>query len=69
MSHEERFVDLETRISFQEDAIHKISDAVYQQRKQIDAIEERLERIETFIKTLAPLLNAQSHEETPPPHY
>jgi len=66
---EERLVDIEAKITFQEDLIEELNKTVYQQQ-------QRLERLETACKSLAGQIQALTetrNEGMPanerPPHY
>lgn len=64
---EERFIDLEMRISHQEDMIDELNKTVYQQQN-------RLEQLEAAISVLAGRLAERANNNTiltyeKPPHY
>lgn len=66
---EERFIELETRIAFQEQTIKTLSDVMYEQQKKIDKLEElyvSLEKPANNPEKLQPGANL-IHEK--PPHY
>lgn len=66
---EDRLVDIESRISFQEDAIQELNKVVYQQQKQIQRLEAICESLIDHVRELrdsAPQSGA-GHER--PPHY
>lgn len=67
--NEERLINLETKIAFQEDQIDELNKTVYQQQKE-------MERLEAICKSLAghiEALSAARGEGMPanerPPHY
>ena len=64
MTDNERFAELESRITFQEDAIDKLSDMVARQEKD-------LERPTRMVQILAGQLKEAGIEpvDQPPPHY
>lgn len=66
---ESRIAELETRISFQEQAINELSDALAQSRIETGQMAERLRRLLEDLSALrsASLLDVAS--EPPPPHY
>lgn len=69
MHHEDRLIELETRLAHQDQAMLKLSDEVYQQQKQIAALEaccrQLLERLEQFTMSE----RAASPPDEVPPHY
>ncbi len=66
---EERIVELETRLAFQENTIEELSDVVAQQQIQLDdVIKELLALKEQYQNTNAEGAEGQG-EEPPPPHY
>lgn len=66
---EQRLVDLETKIAFQENAISQLSDVIVDQQRQIDQLRKELEALHLQVLALAPSLIAGQGEETAPPHY
>ena len=62
---EERFVDLEIRISHQEDMIYELNKLVYQQQVKIDQLEAVLK---DMAKRIIELENDRTINERPP-HY
>lgn len=67
--NEERLINLETKIAFQEDQIDELNKTVYQQQKE-------LERLEAICKSLAGHIESLSAARTEgmpvnerPPHY
>jgi len=65
---ERRIVDLETRIAFQEDAIHELSRTVVRQGNDIEALRREIETLRGQIRDLASAGLAAA-DEPPPPHY
>lgn len=65
---EQRLIDLETRVAFQEDAIQELSDVVYRQQQQLDRLEKinalMLQRLQDL-----PEGNPGSVVDEKPPHY
>ena len=66
---EERLIELETRLAFQEDAIHHLNQTVADQRRQIDALEQRIEQLKQRLQSLNPSPLEGDQPEPPPPHY
>jgi SlyX protein len=66
---ENRLVELETRLAFQENTLQELNAVVVRQQREIDALTREIESLKAQIRTLAPELVASRAEETPPPHY
>ena len=65
---EEKIIDLETRLSFQDQTITELNDVITHQQQQIDHLQEAIRILEARFNeyvTLAPLPD----NEPPPPHY
>ena len=68
MSQEDRFVDIEIKLAYQEDLVESLNQMVYQQSQRIDQLEALVGKLADHVRS-----NAQS---TPgvllnerPPHY
>lgn len=66
---EARVVELETRLAFQEDAIHHLNETVAAQQRQIDALTKTLEALKKRLLSLSPSPLDSNEAEPPPPHY
>lgn len=66
---EERLVELETKLAFQEDTIQALNDAICQQQKQIDHLEATCKLLVDRIKALATATDAAVPTDEKPPHY
>ncbi len=66
---ENRIIELETKISYQEHLIQELNDVVTHQQKQIDALELEIKRIRDHLKGTSSSQIARPEEEVPPPHY
>ena len=67
---EERLVDIETKIAFQEQTIKDLNDVVYEQQKEIEklgAIVESLLQQDNEVTKLSRQIDAPANEK--PPHY
>lgn len=65
-----RFIDLETKLAYQEDATQQLSDVVARQQQQIDTLETALRALIERVNRL----NLQEQDKTTPaeevpPHY
>ncbi len=66
---EERFIDLETRLVYQERTIEELNEVVTRQQGQIDVLEEKLRAIVNHIQESASPVTGEAGDEPPPPHY
>jgi SlyX protein len=69
MIDSERFIELETRVAFQEHTLAELNDVVSSQSRELLALRLQLERALADLKTLRGLLYADPSVEPPPPHY
>ncbi|MFN7781969.1 MAG: SlyX family protein [Lysobacterales bacterium] len=65
----ERIVELEMRVAFQDDTMHRLNAVITDQNLRIEQLERRLESMLTDLKSLRGLLYADPAQEPPPPHY
>jgi len=66
---DEEIIELQTRLSFQEDIIQALSDIVTRQQLTLDRMKLDLEELRLQVRALTPSDVAGMGEETPPPHY
>lgn len=70
--NEEKIIDLETRITYQDDTLQELSDIIYQQQKQIDQLNKMME---LMLGKLQDISQNQSGSQSThiadekPPHY
>jgi SlyX protein len=69
MNETERWIELETRMAFQEHTLAELNDIVTEQGREIVSLRMELTRALTDLKTLRGLLYADPGAEPPPPHY
>lgn len=69
MNDEPRWVELETRLAFQEYTLGELSRIVHEQRVEIDMLRGRLDRALSDLGALRNTLNSDPAVEPPPPHY
>jgi len=67
--NEERLVNIETKITFQEDLIEELNKVVYQQQKKLDRLEATCELLVRHIESLAEGRNEGMTANERPPHY
>ncbi len=66
---ENRIVELETKISYQDHTIAQLNEVVTSQQQQIDQLEKAVERLRQHLKQSGNHEIARPDEEVPPPHY
>ncbi|MBB5206656.1 SlyX family protein [Chiayiivirga flava] len=69
MDNEPRWIELETRLAFQEHTLGELSRIVHEQRIDIDALRLRLDRALSDLGSLRDSLAGDAAPEPPPPHY
>ncbi len=69
MEMDERFVDLETRLTYQERTLEELNEVVTRQQDQIDLLTEQLAAIVSHLRDSASPVDGSSEDEPPPPHY
>ncbi|MEX0444969.1 SlyX family protein [Xenorhabdus sp. SGI246] len=68
-SLEQRFEQLETKLTHQEVTIEALNQEVRKQQIEIDKLKEQLKLMAERLKTHQSSIIAPLSEETPPPHY
>lgn len=66
---EERIVELETRLAFQEEVIHHLNQTVSDQQRQVDTLMQTVEMLKQRLQSLSPSPVGSGEPEPPPPHY
>ena len=70
MSLEERIIELETRLAFQDDSLQQLSDEVLAQGRLIERLQRQIELLAARQVELASGGQfVEQGEEPPPPHY
>lgn len=67
--YEARLIELETKISFDEDIIEKLSDEIAKQQLEIENLKQIVRFMQGKLKDVVDSNVALPSEETPPPHY
>lgn len=65
----ERLADLETRITFMDDALGALSDADATLSRQLLALEQAVHDLRAELASIRVALGHDPHDEPPPPHY
>ncbi|MFC1567691.1 SlyX family protein [Pseudomonadota bacterium] len=66
---ENRIIELETKLSYQDHMIQELNEVVTRQQQQIDALELQMKRTLDHLKATSSSQIARPEEEVPPPHY
>lgn len=70
MSEEERLVNIETKIAFQEDLIDELNKTIYQQQKKLERLEATCEALARHIASVAESVSQNKPAASErPPHY
>jgi SlyX protein len=60
---------LQMKLSFQEDTIESLNQALIEQQKQMDDLQYQVKQLVSKINAIEPSNMASEKEEMPPPHY
>lgn len=66
---QEHIEQLESQLTFQEDTIAQLNEAITNQQWQIDKLTRQVKLLSDKIQQFQPSQIASQSEETPPPHY
>ena len=66
---EERLVNIDTKITFQEDLIEELNKVVYQQQQKLSQLEAICTSLARHIQSLAETENTSKPVNERPPHY
>jgi len=66
---QEKIVDLEIRLTHQEEHILSLDKVVYEQDKLLSALLEKVKQMDEKLKSTGENNILSSNEESPPPHY
>jgi len=66
---QEKIVDLEIRLTHQEEHILSLDKIVYEQDKLLSALLEKVKQMDEKLKSTGENNILSSSEESPPPHY
>ncbi len=68
MNSEQRLIEIESKISYQEDLIQTLNDVVYQQQEKIAQLEAQDRKLMERLQSLGESGDSD-HDDKPPPHY
>ena len=66
---EEKLIDLEIRLTHQEDHIASLDKVIYEQEQMISALTSKIKQMDTKLTTMGEENILSSEEDVPPPHY
>lgn len=66
---ENKIIDLEIRLTHQEDHIQELDKIIYQQQQAIDLLKEQIKHLQGKIKNMSESNILSPAEDRPPPHY
>lgn len=66
---EDRLVDLETRLAFQEQALAEMSDALAASQLEQTRTQDLLQRVLVDLRQLRTMAHVDAADEPPPPHW
>ena len=66
---EEKLIDLEIRLTHQEDHIQSLDKIIYEQDQLLTLLTNKIKQMDNKLITMGDENILSSSEETPPPHY
>ncbi len=66
---EERLIELESKLSFQEDGLQQLSDVLVKQQNRLDALSRLVGQLQEQLQDLAETQRGHGGESEKPPHY
>ncbi|MBT4837071.1 MAG: SlyX family protein [Methylococcales bacterium] len=69
MTTEERLINIETKLAFQEQTVNEMSDIIYQQQKKIDFLIRNNEFLVSHVQKLVDQSKSAEGIDERPPHY
>ncbi len=67
--NEERLIDIESKLTFQEDLVEELNKTVYQQQLKIERLEAICEALAQQVRALNEAWNDRASVNERPPHY
>ncbi len=67
--NEQRIIELETKISYQEDLVQELNKHIIDQQQQIDTLESLCERLKEQLKEIMLGMPDIASDDEKPPHY
>ena len=66
---EERLIELETKLAFQETIVEELNEIVTRQQQQLDILQSAIEQLNDRLKSASEETVMEPAQERPPPHY
>lgn len=66
---EDRLIDIETKLAYQEDLVHALNKIVSDQQQKIDELEAACRKMVDRLVYLSEAFESSQVEDAPPPHY
>ena len=66
---ENKIIDLESKLAFQDQTIHELNEVITDQQNQLDQLREEIRLLNIRIASVAENAVASVEKEPPPPHY
>jgi len=66
---QEKLIDLEIRITHQEDHIHSLDKIIYEQDQLLSALTSKIKLMDTKLQGMGEENILSSEDDIPPPHY
>ena len=66
---EEKLIDLEIRLTHQEDHIHSLDKVIYEQDQLLNALLDKVKQLDNKLKSAGSDNILSPAEDKPPPHY
>ena len=66
---ENKIIDLESKLAFQDETINELNDVITDQQNQLDQLREEIRLLNLRIASVAEAANTSEEREPPPPHY
>jgi SlyX protein len=66
---EERFIDLESRLAYQEQLLNELNDVVTEQQARIMQLDELCKSLITRVRSMGDAMPASDPGDERPPHY
>ena len=66
---EERLIDIEIRLTHQQDHLEQLDKVIVHQQKMIDELQRHVEQLNKRLKSFTDTPIKNPEDEVPPPHY
>jgi len=66
---DERLIEIETKVAYQEHTISELNDVIYRQQQQIDQLERICKALTDSVQDMAETATADKGGHEKPPHY